>query len=384
MGTENALAQLADTEAGFARSRAVVVGVVVLVAASVAAWFLADRAIFQSNTKEGVGQLPSSSTVTVPRTVVPAGPDLLGAAPIAGDLSAPMGTSTIDPTGAAARGTIAPVQSDPNGRQSTVSARGVPPPAVLRNADIVMMTKQGLADDIIVSRIERSKTDFDPSPDTLIALRKQGVSEKVLAAMLPKGVPRMSAGSRPGEQTLDSSVGSVRIKGISGGEVFLNGSHRGSIDSTGETLLRGISAGAHQVRIVSPNRPEFRMSISVVAGQEVVVDATSGSTTSEAARVSPPSSSAQAGRVFPLSAVRGTRSLHVLPNQVRYERKDSQGRLASESFTVSCDEISDWKAGRFDLSLQLVMKNGQRHNFDVRDLRMKEILDAFAAACGPR
>ena len=52
---------------------------------------------------------------------------------------------------------------------------------VLTNADIVKMVKAGLPESIIVREIQASRTNFGTSPTSLIELKKQGASEKILA-----------------------------------------------------------------------------------------------------------------------------------------------------------------------------------------------------------
>jgi hypothetical protein len=57
-------------------------------------------------------------------------------------------------------------------------------PRTLSNADVVSMTKSGVAGDTIVLLIQHSSAKFDTSPEALIELKKSGVSDAVLNAML--------------------------------------------------------------------------------------------------------------------------------------------------------------------------------------------------------
>ena len=66
--------------------------------------------------------------------------------------------------------------------------------ASMTNGDVVAMVKAGLGDDTVVLAIQKRTTSFDTSPATLVSLKKQGVSDKVLAAML-------NSASRPSAQT---------------------------------------------------------------------------------------------------------------------------------------------------------------------------------------
>lgn len=56
--------------------------------------------------------------------------------------------------------------------------------APLANSDVVKMVTSGLAEDTIILAIRRGPTKFDTSPDALIALKKSGVSDNILRAML--------------------------------------------------------------------------------------------------------------------------------------------------------------------------------------------------------
>jgi hypothetical protein len=52
---------------------------------------------------------------------------------------------------------------------------------LLKNDDIVKMVQAGLDDTIIIAKIKSSQCDFDTSTDSLISLKKRGVSSAVLS-----------------------------------------------------------------------------------------------------------------------------------------------------------------------------------------------------------
>lgn len=58
---------------------------------------------------------------------------------------------------------------------------------ILTNAKIIEMTEVGLAPEIITLKIRASAVDFDISTDALIALKKAGVKDDVISAMVEKG-----------------------------------------------------------------------------------------------------------------------------------------------------------------------------------------------------
>ena len=56
--------------------------------------------------------------------------------------------------------------------------------APITNADIISMTKSGIGDQTIVLSIRQSSDNFDTSPQALILLKKEGVTDLVLNEML--------------------------------------------------------------------------------------------------------------------------------------------------------------------------------------------------------
>jgi hypothetical protein len=57
----------------------------------------------------------------------------------------------------------------------------------LNNDSVVKMVKAGLGDGLIVSMIQSQPGKYSLTPDDLVNLKQQGVSEKVLTAMVSKG-----------------------------------------------------------------------------------------------------------------------------------------------------------------------------------------------------
>lgn len=55
---------------------------------------------------------------------------------------------------------------------------------VMTNNEVLMLTKAGLNESIIINKIRASNTDFDLSTDELIRLKKEKVSDKIVNAML--------------------------------------------------------------------------------------------------------------------------------------------------------------------------------------------------------
>ena len=65
----------------------------------------------------------------------------------------------------------------------------------MTNADVVEMVKAGLPESTIILAIQQSEPNFDTSPKALIELSKQGISQKILDAMLqPQATTSMPSG----------------------------------------------------------------------------------------------------------------------------------------------------------------------------------------------
>jgi len=67
---------------------------------------------------------------------------------------------------------------------------------ILKNADIVRMTKSGLGEDVILALIRESQTAFSTTPKDLVDLKKAKVSEAVIQAMI-SAVPSPLEPARP-------------------------------------------------------------------------------------------------------------------------------------------------------------------------------------------
>jgi hypothetical protein len=76
----------------------------------------------------------------------------------------------------------------------TVQAQTELPPRLLRNNDVLMMVEDRVKPEIIVSKILTSPCNFDVFPPVLRDLRRRGVPEKVIAAMIaaPNGPPALA------------------------------------------------------------------------------------------------------------------------------------------------------------------------------------------------
>ncbi len=84
-------------------------------------------------------------------------------------------------------------------QQTNAAQKGENQP--LTNDDVISMVKSGLAEDTIVLSIQHSSTNFDTSPQALISLQGQGVTQKVLDAMITAGNKGNTPPAQPSAQT---------------------------------------------------------------------------------------------------------------------------------------------------------------------------------------
>jgi hypothetical protein len=110
------------------------------------------------------------------------------------------------------------------------------------NARVIEMTHKGLGDDVIIARIKASPTKFELSDDDLAALKKAGVSDAVVAAMIQStqlSVARVKIDGNPvelrviGEQKVGGRLGHTLTLGIESvkNKAYLQGQHASAIAS---------------------------------------------------------------------------------------------------------------------------------------------------------
>jgi len=110
------------------------------------------------------------------------------------------------------------------------------------NARVIEMTHKGLGDDVIIARIKAGATKFSLSDDDLANLKKEGVSDAVVAAMIQSTqltIPKVTIDGNPvevrtiGEQKVGGRLGHVATFGIKSvkNKAYLQGQHASVIAS---------------------------------------------------------------------------------------------------------------------------------------------------------
>ena len=138
----------------------------------------------------------------------------------------------------------------------------------LTNAAVVKLAKAGFKEKTIISVINTRIPNFDLSPDRMIELKRNGVSEKVIMAMLARqegmdvmlddetwadeeffqGAERKSGGSNPGTGSGASGDPGTSIFGSSGGSKGRSRSRGGDGSVDNDT----ITTGSATVKLIKP------------------------------------------------------------------------------------------------------------------------------------
>jgi len=140
--------------------------------------------------------------------------------------------------------------------------------APLTNASIIKLVRAGFSDKAVISIIGARPTRFDLAPDRLIELKKSGVSERIILAMLSrpdmdvaaddldddsffndvKRPPLSGRAGPPAGGSVGSDPGETNIFGSSGGSRGRTRSRGADGSAEGETE----TVGSASVRIIRP------------------------------------------------------------------------------------------------------------------------------------
>jgi hypothetical protein len=91
-----------------------------------------------------------------------------------------------------------PFQATLQKRPARPAGQPAAKPAGMTNQDVIKLTQAKLSDDLIIAKIQQSKTNFDTSVEALVTLQKVGVSERVIQAMMnPAAAPQAVAKPTP-------------------------------------------------------------------------------------------------------------------------------------------------------------------------------------------
>lgn len=84
-------------------------------------------------------------------------------------------------------------------------------PEILNNASIIELHSAGLDDDVIISKVEGSQTNFDLSTSKLIQLKKAGVSSNIIKALMKKTNGAANVINKSNTETSTTNVASIDL-----------------------------------------------------------------------------------------------------------------------------------------------------------------------------
>lgn len=134
---------------------------------------------------------------------------------------------------------------------------------LLTNASVVKLVKAGFKEKTVITIISNRPNIFDLDPEQLIQLKRQGVSENIILAMIATQDPRLIVNEddawasdeqffkglkRPNSAGADNSTGSTSIFGSGGSSQSKTESRGGS----GGAQNEGSVTGSATVRIMKP------------------------------------------------------------------------------------------------------------------------------------
>jgi hypothetical protein len=94
---------------------------------------------------------------------------------------------TIAPLALAAAGLLSPQTTTPAPQKKAIPKKAAPAETYMTNKDVIKLAAAGLPENIIMQKIQTSKTKFDTSVDGLLELKKGGVSDNLIAFIMNPG-----------------------------------------------------------------------------------------------------------------------------------------------------------------------------------------------------
>jgi hypothetical protein len=124
----------------------------------------------------------------------------------------------------------------------------------MTNADVVAMIKAELPENTVILAIQQSTPNFDTSPNTLIQLKKQGITPKILDAML------QAQAEISNSETKQSSNSKTTVKEPDNIGVFYSLGENDSLKPLERLSGRAYrAAGANAIFEISGNRSSLRL-----------------------------------------------------------------------------------------------------------------------------
>jgi hypothetical protein len=137
---------------------------------------------------------------------------------------------------------------------------------VLNNDSVIKLVGSGLSEDMVVNIVKTQPGKFTLAPDDLIALKKAGVSEKIISAMLAKGAAAASTDKPSRASSVGTGLGVPTEPGLyalgKGGNLQRVEGRVTSFVRSGSHLGSAATLGIHASR-VNTQIPGTRASVTV-------------------------------------------------------------------------------------------------------------------------
>ncbi len=85
---------------------------------------------------------------------------------------------------------------------------------VLTNDSVIQMVKAGLPEAVVIAKIKSTATKFDLKTDSLVSLKKAGISDKVLEAMVAAGSGSATTGAMPAPLAPAVAAGALKNQDV--------------------------------------------------------------------------------------------------------------------------------------------------------------------------
>jgi hypothetical protein len=85
---------------------------------------------------------------------------------------------------------------------------------VLTNDSVIQMVKAGLPEAVVIAKIKSTATKFDLKTDSLVSLKKAGVSDKVLEAMVAAGSGSSATAATPAAPAPAVAAGALKTQDV--------------------------------------------------------------------------------------------------------------------------------------------------------------------------
>lgn len=100
------------------------------------------------------------------------------------------------------------------------------------------------------------------------------------------------------EAPLADVLGSIRVRTLAGASLTLDGASRGSADPNGNLVVGDLPPGPHELAISAPHKKDYRLTVTVLGGQETRLDAALEDAGPAPEHENPPASAASSADVI--------------------------------------------------------------------------------------